>query len=225
MKYLIYARVSPKGSSWDQTETSISTQLEDCRKYILARDPTAEIAEITDEFYTAANSQRPGYQQVLADLESGQADWDVLVVRHLDRLSRSLVDSIPIIEFLRDNGKGLVSVLQNLDLSTPTGRAMLWIILVFAQWEREMLGERVKAKMVSIAAGGGWPCGHTPYGYKRSGVKHDNVLQIDPKRAERVRDIFKSFANGESSDSLARRYKGERGLSKNSILQRLSKCY
>ena len=177
--------------------------------------------EVTDEFLTAANTKRPGYQQILGDLRAGQADWDSLVVRHLDRLSRSIIDSIPVIEHLRDNGKGLVSVTQNLDLSTPTGRAMLWIILTFAQWEREMLGERVKSKMVSIAEAGGWPPGKAPFGYKRSGSRHDNVLVIEPRKAQMVRDIFRRYADGESVSSLARAYHGTPGLTKNSILNAL----
>ena len=71
MRYLIYARVSPKGSTWAGTETTIPDQVAECRGYLLARDPAAEIATVTDEFASAASARRPGYQRILAELEGG----------------------------------------------------------------------------------------------------------------------------------------------------------
>lgn len=204
MKYLIYARVSPKGSTWSGGETSISEQIEECTRYIRARDADAEIEVREDELISAATANRPAYASILDELDNETAKWDVLAVRHMDRLSRSLVDAAPLIESLRDAGKGLIAVLQNLDLSTPTGRAMLWIILTFAQWEREILGERVKAKMVAIAKGGGIPYGRAPLGYQRSGRKHDNVLQVDPDGAAKVRRIFREYLSGVSATEIAK---------------------
>jgi DNA invertase Pin-like site-specific DNA recombinase len=104
--------------------------------------------------------------------------------------------------------------MQNLDLSTPTGRAMLWIIIVFAQWEREMLGERVKSKMVSIASSGGWPSGHVPFGYVRSGKKNDNFVVQEPRQSEIVLDLFRRYQAGESVDMIASSYAGQPRLSK-----------
>jgi DNA invertase Pin-like site-specific DNA recombinase len=206
MRYLLYSRVSPKGSSWDGNETSCADQLRQCREFVLSRDKTAEFLEITDEMYSAKDLHRPGIARAIDDLRHGRAQWDALVVRHLDRLTRSLTDALPLISLLQQHGKGLVSVTQALDLSGPTGRAMLNIILVFGQWEREMLAERVRGRMVGMAKDGLWVTGTPPVGYKRAG-KGNNILVIDPTGAEMVRDIFRSYARGESVPGIARRHK------------------
>ena len=222
MKYLIYARVSPKGSSWACSETTISDQVAQCESYVKVRDEEAEIVQIVkDEFFSAGSPKRPGYQGILSDLEHGRAEWDVLVVRHIDRVSRSLVDSLDLLTLLQQNGKGLISTTQALDLSTPTGRAMLHIILVFAQWEREINSERTKMKMVNIARQGLWPSGNPPLGYKRAG-KGDNKLVIDPVNAERVRTIYRDYLAGIGPLEIVRKT----GISKSVLFKVLhSKIY
>ena len=200
MKYLIYVRVSPKGSTWASSESSLDMQVEQCRNYI--RGEPCRI--VRDEFYTAKDSRRPGLQQIIAELQAGTADWDAIIVYKIDRLTRSLRDGGEIFELLMKQGKGFVSVTENIDMSTPVGRAMLWIIHVFAQLEREQLGERTRDKMVSIAAGGEYAPGLTPFGYMRT-AKHCNTLAVDPAKAEIVREIFRCYAGGESTTELSRR--------------------
>ncbi len=212
MRYLIYARVSPRGSTWGGGETTIPDQIAACRQYALARDPGATFEAVQDEFQSGSSARRPGYRRIIEQLESGNPPWDVLIVRHLDRLTRSLTDAIPLLALLRDSGRGLVAVSQNLDLSNPTGRAMLHIILTFAQWEREMCSERTRAKMVSICEAGGWPVGLPPYGYRRAG-KRQNILVPDPHKAPIVREVFRRYAAGDSPVAICREFR----LARNSL--------
>ena len=204
MKYLIYARVSPKGSNWTKGETSIPIQIGECEKFVLQQDPVAEFIYIKDKLKSGKNLNRAGMQRILSEIKSGNTDWDCLVIWHLDRLTRSLVDAVPLLEKLRDSGKGLMTVRQKVDMFTAGGRAMLYIWIVFAQYEREMNSERTKAKMVSIAENGGIPNGAVAFGYKRE--KGSNVPILDPEKADIVKDIFHSYIKGVSVDELFRRY-------------------
>ena len=88
--YLLYARVSPKGSSWDGCETSIPVQLEEMRRYVLRMDPDAAFIEVSDEFRSGKDLKRPGMQRILKDLKRRPVRWQNLVVWNLDRLTRSL---------------------------------------------------------------------------------------------------------------------------------------
>jgi len=194
MKYLIYTRVSPRGSTWDKEETSVGDQETECRAYVQATDPGAEVSVVYDEFVHAYGKKRPGYNRILASLNGGAAEWDTLVVRHYDRIGRSLADTLELIKLLQQRGKGLISTTQRIDLSTPAGRAMLVILLVFAEWEREMLSERTKMRMVGIASQG-LCCGPPPIGYQRR-AKGDNCLEIEPRGAEKVLAAFNAYANG-----------------------------
>jgi site-specific DNA recombinase len=216
MKYLIYARVSPKGSGWSANETSIPDQILTCREYCRVRDPSASFEIIEDEFQSAASARRPGYRQILDALEANAATWDTLVIRHMDRLSRSLPDAVKILQLLQERGKGLISTTQNLDLSTPTGRAMLSIILVFAQWEREMCSERTKSKMHSIAHAGGWPPGLPPYGYRRKADK-SNRLEPDPETGPKVAAIYRDYLANVPPGIIMRKY----GIARSNLFRAL----
>ncbi|WP_368506821.1 recombinase family protein [Victivallis sp. Marseille-Q1083] len=202
--YLLYARVSPKGSSWHGGETSVPLQLAECRDYVLRRDPAARFIEVTDELRSGKSLDRPGIQQIIAELDSGTCEWDCIVVWHLDRLTRSLADSIPLFQHLYDAGKGLMSVRQNIDMFSAGGRFMLNIFVAAAQYEREMISERTAMKMTSIAQKGKIPYGRIPIGYKRTA---GNRIVVDPDGAAVVRDIFDSYVSGTATnDELFQRY-------------------
>jgi site-specific DNA recombinase len=214
MKYLIYTRVSPKGSSWTGGETTVTDQAAQCRAFVLATDPEGEVlGVVTDEFESGGSSKRPGWMQIIADVKSGSATWDALVVRHLDRFSRSISDAVNALELFHANGKHLLATAQGLNSSTPSGRGVINILLSIAQMEREFCAERTRMKMNSIAAKGLWPVGVLPYGYKRAG-KRDNRLIPDPEKAEHVREIFLRSAGGTGPRELARSY----GLATNTVL-------
>lgn len=212
--YLIYARVSPRGSTWAASESSVPVQIDACRRHALALDPLATFVEVADEFQSGRDTNRPGWRRVLADLAHGTGDWDVLVVYSLDRCGRSIADMLPFFESLHKAGRGLLSVRQNIDMATAGGRAMLYMLCVFAQLEREMASERTLAKMMGIAAAGGIPYGKAPYGYRR-GTAHDNILQPDPEPAAKVRQVFTAYAAG---DPLGR-ITAATGLPKSSVMQ------
>lgn len=194
MRHLIYARVSPKGSTWSAAESSVPVQLHACRQYVLRTDPHADFIEVTDEFESGKNTRRPGFQRILADLEGQRGDWDALVVYSIDRLGRSIGDMLPFFESMHKAGRGLMAVRQNIDMNTAGGRAMLYLMCVFAQLEREMNSERTTAKMMSIAAAGGIPYGKAPYGYRR--VEKSNVLHINPATGPVVARLFTDYAAG-----------------------------
>jgi len=205
--YMLYARVSPKGSDWHAEETSVALQIEEMKAYILRRDPLAEFLIRTDEFKSGKNLNRPGMQAVLCDLEAPEPSWGTLVVWALDRLSRSLADAIPIFEKLRDAGRGFVCVRQDY-LSTQGAMARFTLnqTILVAQLEREMTAERVKAKMVWIAEKGKVPAGRLPLGYRRKeGAK--NEIEPDPETAPIVRAIFNDYlGQAVSVADLRRRY-------------------
>ncbi len=206
MKYLIYARVSPKGSGYEG-ETSINMQIQFCREYISRQN--GEVAGVfSDEFFSGKDMDRPNFKEILAQLERGEAAWDTICVYKLSRLTRSTKDGAYIFDQLHHWGKGFVSVTEPMfDFSTPMGRAMLTIFQAFNQFEREQSAENTKNKMVSIAQKGLWPVGKAPFGYKR-GARKDNKLYVDPRAAEIVRDIFKLYLDDKTPlRSICKKYR------------------
>lgn len=192
--FLLYARVSPKGSSWSAQETSIAVQLAECRDYILRRvDPQATFAEVTDEFRSGKDLHRPGMQQILGELDSGRPSFGTLVVWQLDRLSRNLADAAPLFARLRDAGVDFIAVRQPyLSATGAMARFNLTQTIAIAQLEREMTSERITAKMRWIAQHGKVTYGSIPIGYRRKpGVK--NTLEIVPEEAELVKQIFATY--------------------------------
>lgn len=204
MKYAIYARVSPKGSGFEN-ETSLEMQVNFCREYVkLQRGEIVDIQQ--DEFFSGKDMKRPGFQKLMNDLKTGKAEWECLCVYKLSRLTRSSKDGAQIFEDLRMWNKGFISVTEpNFDFSTPMGRAMLSIFQAFNQFEREQTAENTRNKMISIAQQGKWPVGITPFGYCRS-AKHDNTLKIVPLEAEIVKSIFQMYADGSEVIRICRKY-------------------
>ena len=203
MKYIIYARVSPRGTM--EHETSIQMQIDFCKNYIATQGGEV-IKVLYDEFYSGKDMNRPAFQEILSELKNGVPEWDTIACYKLSRLTRSVKDGTSIFELLRDKGKGFVSVTEpNFDFSTPLGRATMSIILAFNQLEREQTAENTKNKMVSIAAAGGWPVGNPPFGYKR-GAKHDNTLYVHDRNAEIVKDIFAMYLSDTPVFKIAKKY-------------------
>ena len=219
MKYLIYARVSPRGSGYEG-ETSINMQIQYCREYVKSRGGEV-VAELSDEFMSGKDKNRPGFQELIAQLHSSRAEWDTICVYKLSRITRSLRDGAEFFDNLYQHNKGFISVTENLDFSTPSGRAMLGMMQVFNQFEREQSAENTRNKMISIASAGGWPSGRPPFGYRR-GERKDNKLYVDPRKAEIINDIFKMYASEHPKDSALNIYKKYKNIiSKNQILAAL----
>lgn len=204
MKYAIYARVSPRGSDYEG-ETSIPMQINYCKEWVKFHAGEV-VAVYSDEFFSGKDTNRPEFQKMWKQVLSGQADFDTVIVYKISRLSRSQRDSVNLMADLFQHGMGFVSATENFDYSSPAGRAMLGMMQVFNQMEREQTAENTKNKMRSIAKEGYWPVGKPPFGYRR-GNKKDNLLYIDEIKAAIVRDIFNLYVSSTPMQKIKKKYK------------------
>jgi len=181
MRAALYLRVSTQ----EQTENySIEAQRERLEAYCKSRGWVVYNAYI-DGGYSGANMDRPALQQMLADLDN----IDVVLVYRLDRLSRSQRDTLTLIEdYFIKNDVAFVSITETLDTSTPFGKAMIGILSVFAQLERETITERMRLGQIKRAEEGFAAMGgdYDPAGYARQ----DGKLIIKPDEAEHIRTAF-----------------------------------
>lgn len=194
----IYAR-----QSVDKRDSlSIQGQIDLCKK-----EAGEEVQIYTDKGYSGKNTNRPDFQRLMADVEKGIIQK--VVVYRLDRFSRSLADFSRLWETLQRHGVEFVSVNEKFDTSTPMGRAMLNIIMVFAQLERETTAERVRDNYYQRAKLGSWPGGPAPYGFDL-GRLPDAGGKLSPGLIpndcmETVVKIFRRYAqDGESLGTVAR---------------------
>lgn len=199
MENAVYARQSVEKLN----SLSIDGQIDLCRK--TAGTPLKVYA---DRGFSGKNTQRPEFQKLMKDIRDNRIGK--LYVYRLDRFSRSVADFGNLWEVLREHNVEFVSVSENFDTSTPMGRAMLHIIMVFAQLERETTAERVKDNYYKRASSGLWPGGPAPYGFTigRCPDKAGSLvptLEIEPEQAQIVEDIFRRYAEDEESlSSVAR---------------------
>ena len=192
-KALCYVRVSTQ----EQVNGySIGEQIDRLRKYCDAHD--WYVANVyTDAGYSGGNTDRPALKEMIDDVKSGKGDC--VVVYKLDRLSRSQKDTLQLIEdtFLK-NGCDFVSLSENFDTATPFGRAMIGILAVFAQLEREQIKERMTMGLQARVKSGNWKGGIRPKGYDYI----DGKLVINEYEAMQIRELFDRFTKGESIHSI-----------------------
>src|SRR5258708_30699562 len=131
--------------------------------------------------------ERPAVKRLMADLKHGLVD--VVVVYKVDRLTRSLADFAKIVEILDGHGASFVSITQQFNTTTSMGRLTLNVLLSFAQFEREVTGERIRDKLAASKQKGMWMGGWVPIGYDRK----DRTLTINETEAVTVRTIFDLF--------------------------------
>lgn len=189
----VYARQSVE----KKDSLSIDGQIDLCRK---AADEELHIYK--DAGYSGKNTQRPDFQRLIADIQADKIGK--LYVYRLDRFSRSVADFGRLWEILKAHGVEFVSVSENFDTTSPMGRAMLHIIMVFAQLERETTAERVKDNYYRRAALGAWPGGPAPYGFQIGKMLDEagrtvSTLTIDPDSASIVRRIYEEYAKDGTS--------------------------
>src|SRR5512139_4214539 len=130
---------------------------------------------------------RPALQRLLADVASGRVD--LVVVYKVDRLTRSLSDFARIVEVMDAHGASFVSVTQHFNTATSMGRLTLNMLLSFAQFEREVAGERIRDKIAASKRKGMWMGGSVPLGYE----VRDRKLVVHPAEAARVRSIYQAY--------------------------------
>jgi DNA invertase Pin-like site-specific DNA recombinase len=145
-----------------------------------------------DDGYSGKNMERPGLARLLHDIEQGEVQ--MVVVYKMDRITRSLSDFFQMDAVMEEHGCSLVSFKEQFDTSTPMGRAMRSILLVFAQLERETNGERVRDKMHTEARLGRFQGGQVPFGFNVV----DKKLVPNPDEAPVVRLIFEKYAETRS---------------------------
>jgi DNA invertase Pin-like site-specific DNA recombinase len=131
---------------------------------------------------------RPALQQLLADITTGRVD--IVVVYKIDRLTRSLADFAKIVKILDTKGASFVSVTQQFNTTSSMGRLTLNVLLSFAPFEREVMGERIRDKIAVSKKKGMWIGGVPPLGYRAQ----DRKLVIIDSEAEIVRSIFRRYA-------------------------------
>lgn len=201
MRIGIYVRVSTDEQAKDGF--SIEAQRRILNAWAVVKG-ASDIIEYVDDGYSAKNLNRPGVQNLIQDCRAHKLD--AVLVWRLDRLTRNLRDLLMLMEdVFRANGVEFVSSTESIDTSTPTGRLMLNVLGAFAQNEREVNAQRVKAVMMEISKGCKHLGGIPPYGYS---VDSEGYYQIQPEEAEAVRMIFTMKSNGASyseiADALAR---------------------
>ena len=137
-----------------------------------------------DGGFSGGNMERPALQRLLADIRAGRID--IVVVYKVDRLTRSLADFARLVEIFDAQGVSFVSVTQQFNTTSSMGRLTLNVLLSFAQFEREVTGERIRDKIAASKKKGMWMGGNVPLGYDAS----ERTLVINPAEAETVRRIF-----------------------------------
>jgi len=196
----VYTRKSSE-EGLDMAFNSLDAQREACEAYILSQkaEGWALIKDAYDDGGISGGTlERPGLQRLLADIDDRLVD--VVVVYKIDRLSRALMDFSKLVEVFDRNGVTFVSVTQSFNTTTSMGRLTLNILLSFAQFEREVTGERIRDKIAASRRKGMWMGGCPPLGYE---VK-DRKLVENPGDAAHVRWVFARFIEIGSGTMLAR---------------------
>jgi site-specific DNA recombinase len=169
---------------------SLDAQREACEAYIKSQAhegwrliPT----RYDDGAFSGASLERPALQQLLAEVRAGKID--IVLVYKVDRLTRSLADFAKLIELFDAHGVSFVSVTQSFNTSSSMGRLTLNVLLSFAQFERELIGERVRDKIAASKRRGLWVGGPVPLGYAAVNKK----IMVVPAEAKAVRTIFARY--------------------------------
>ena len=189
LKCAIYTRKSSE-EGLEQDFNSLDAQREACEAYIKSQKHEGwELIkkQYNDGGFSGGTMNRPAFQELLKDVETGEVD--IVVVYKVDRLTRSLMDFAKIVDVFDKHETSFVSITQQFNTTTSMGRLTLNILLSFAQFEREVTGERIRDKFAASKKKGMWINGMPPMGY----VKKDGKLEIELKEAKVVKLIFEKY--------------------------------
>jgi site-specific DNA recombinase len=194
----IYTRKSTS-VGLEQDFSSLDAQREACIAYIERQPGWTLLDERYDDGgFTGANIERPAFQKLLTDID--EAKIDVVVVYKVDRLSRSLLDFAKLMERFGRAGTSFVSVTQNFSTADAMGRLTLNMLMSFAEFEREMIGERTRDKIAAARRKGKWTGGTVPLGYT---VKEKRLV-VNELEAVLIREIFALYLEQRSALAVAR---------------------
>jgi len=189
LRCAVYTRKSTE-HNLDLAFNSLDAQREACEAYVKsqAHEGWALLADRYDDGgLSGASLQRPALQQLLSDIRAARVD--IIVVYKVDRLTRSLADFAKLVEAFDAHGVAFVSVTQSFNTTSSMGRLTLNVLLSFAQFEREVIGERVRDKIAASKRKGLWVGGPVPLGYRSVG----KALEVVPEQAEIVRTIYERY--------------------------------
>ena len=194
----IYTRKSTE-EGLEQEFNSLQAQREACEAYIKSQKHehwTLLPTEYDDGGYSGGNMERPALKRLLADVQNGLID--IIVVYKIDRLTRSLMDFSKIVEVLDKHNASFVSITQHFNTTTSMGRLTLNMLLSFAQFEREVTGERIRDKISASKKKGMWMGGKPPLGYYRK----DKKIYPDEEKSILINNIFKKYIELKSTTLL-----------------------
>jgi DNA invertase Pin-like site-specific DNA recombinase len=189
LRCAVYTRKSTE-EGLDMEFNSLDAQREACEAYVASQKAEGWLLlpdRYDDGGFSGSNLERPALQQLITDIEARRVD--VVVVYKIDRLSRALMDFAKLVEIFDRSDVTFVSVTQSFNTTTSMGRLTLNILLSFAQFEREVIGERIRDKFRASRSRGMWMGGHPPLGYD---VK-DRKLIVNEAEAAIVRTVFERF--------------------------------
>jgi len=205
LRCAVYTRKSTE-DGLEQEVNSLDAQREACEAYILSQRHegwSLVLGHYDDGGFSGGNLERPGLKALLGDVDAGLVD--VIVVYKVDRLTRSLADFAKIVERLDAKQASFVSVTQAFNTTTSMGRLTLNVLLSFAQFEREVTGERIRDKIAASKKKGLWMGGPVPLGYE---VIERKLVPV-PEEAERVRTIMRRYLDTRSVPALLEQLRAE----------------
>ena len=170
---------------------SVESQVEYCKKEAAG----GSVKVYTDKGYSGKNVDRPAFQELMLDIQSGKVRR--VIVYRLDRISRSVLDFANVVDMFQKYGVDFVSTMEKFDTGTPIGKAMLMIVMIFAQLERETIQQRVVDAYRSRSKRGFYMGGKIPYGFRLTEITMDGVrtkmYESMPKEADLVQRIFAMY--------------------------------
>ena len=195
----IYTRKSVE-EGLDMNYNTLEAQRDACLSYVASQKANGWVCvpeKYDDGGYSGGTLERPALKRLLADCEAGLVD--IVVIYKIDRLTRSIGDFAELSKMFDKWNVSFVSVTQDINTSTSAGRMMLNILLTFAQYEREIIGERIRDKFAASRRKGIWMGGSVPFGYR---VENRKLLP-DDKEAPIVREIYSRFIEARSCRAVA----------------------
>lgn len=200
LRCAVYTRKSSE-EGLEMEFNSLEAQRESCEAYVASQRAEGWLLvpdRYDDGGFSGGTLDRPALKRLLVDIKAGKID--VVVVYKIDRLSRSLMDFSRLVEVFDEHKVTFVSVTQSFNTTTSMGRLTLNVLLSFAQFEREVIGERIRDKFAASRKRGMWMGGWAPLGYE----VRDRKLIVNEIDAKLVRSIFHRFLKSGSATTLAR---------------------
>lgn len=210
LKIGIYTRKSIYSDTSDSTDVQYKLGAEYCKSHYT----DYELLRYEDEGYTGANTDRPGYTKLISDVKDDILN--VVICYKIDRVNRNVQDFSNFYNLLSEHDVEFISIKEQIDTSSPLGRAMMYICSVFGQMERETIAERVTDNMIELSKSGKWAGGKAPLGFERQrvqvGEKMHTILMENPSEIPFLNMIADTFLEGNYSLNGLEKYFRDNGI-------------